>query len=251
MQPVFEIEQPTSRTWFGSLYRYGKEVDSYDLIKVIAMLAMFVDHIGAYIFTEQLSMRVIGRLAAPIFFFLIGYSRSYRFKEDIFWCGILLTLCYLLTAKIFFLNILLSFTIIKYLFQYFHFEKYANKKLFFLFLFLSLMMPLSGSVLEYGTEGLMFAICGQLVSANKPNYFLFLIFAIASYFLEENLGFGFYEHRFYLSSFVFICFLLFLLMFFYRSRIWHLPKLLKIPALIISRYSLWIYTVHLIILRAI
>ena len=41
------------------------KIDSFTL-KMIAMLSMLADHIGAVLFPEQILFRVIGRLAFPI-----------------------------------------------------------------------------------------------------------------------------------------------------------------------------------------
>ena len=42
------------------------KIDSFTL-KMIAMLSMLADHIGAVLFPEQILFRVIGRLAFPKF----------------------------------------------------------------------------------------------------------------------------------------------------------------------------------------
>ncbi len=54
-------------------------VSEHDLFKLTALLLMFIDHIGVFVFPDVIWWRIFGRAAAPIFFFLIGYSRSYRF----------------------------------------------------------------------------------------------------------------------------------------------------------------------------
>ena len=41
-------------------------------LKVIAMVTMAIDHIGAYLLPQAMWMRIIGRLAFPIYAFLIA-----------------------------------------------------------------------------------------------------------------------------------------------------------------------------------
>lgn len=51
-----------------------------DFLKFIAMFTMLIDHIGYLFFPTQIWLRVIGRIAFPIFAFLI--ARGYRFTSD-------------------------------------------------------------------------------------------------------------------------------------------------------------------------
>ncbi|WP_397382397.1 TraX family protein [Prosthecobacter sp.] len=55
----------------------GPRFDAFDL-KVIAITAMAIDHVGALIYPEALWLRVIGRLAMPIIAFLLveGYHHT-------------------------------------------------------------------------------------------------------------------------------------------------------------------------------
>jgi len=44
------------------------------IIKIIAVISMLIDHIGAHLFPEQTWLRAIGRIAFPLFCFLIAYG---------------------------------------------------------------------------------------------------------------------------------------------------------------------------------
>ena len=46
-------------------------------LKIIAAIAMTLDHIGAYILTDVLFLRIIGRLAFPIFAYMIAEGCKY------------------------------------------------------------------------------------------------------------------------------------------------------------------------------
>ena len=48
-----------------------------NMLKVIAMVTMLVDHLGVYLFDDYVTMRIIGRLAMPIFAFLIAEGCTY------------------------------------------------------------------------------------------------------------------------------------------------------------------------------
>ncbi len=234
---------------FSGLMRYGKAVDSHDLLKVVATFFMLIDHLGAYILPDDQFLRVLGRVAAPLFFFLIGYAAHHQFKLTIFLCGVLLSALTFFCEKMIFINILINFTIMKYFFERYQFDTWSTRKLIFLFLFLWIIMLPVGSFLEYGTLGMMFAISARLSLKRDPRFLGCLIFSIISYFLEENLGFGFYHRNNMLLSFDVICFGIFILLLRFSPRIWRFPTKIRLLFLIISRYSLWIYTVHVGLLK--
>lgn len=56
---------------------------SRNQLKMIALLSMVIDHIGAVLFPEQFVFRLIGRLAFPIFGYLIveGYIHTHNLKH--------------------------------------------------------------------------------------------------------------------------------------------------------------------------
>jgi len=43
----------------------------YDYLKVFAIIAMIIDHVGYYLYPELEVLRWIGRFAFPIFLFLV------------------------------------------------------------------------------------------------------------------------------------------------------------------------------------
>lgn len=67
-------------------------LNTYDIFKVISTITMFIDHYGYFglpglDFKQQSWSRVIGRTAAPGFFFLSGYSsKKFRMRT---WCAAL------------------------------------------------------------------------------------------------------------------------------------------------------------------
>ncbi|QSX08387.1 hypothetical protein J0B03_11440 [Alkalibacter rhizosphaerae] len=50
------------------------EVKRNDILKVLAVLTMAIDHIGALLFPQQILFRVVGRLAFPIFAYQIAFG---------------------------------------------------------------------------------------------------------------------------------------------------------------------------------
>jgi len=68
------------------------DLTSYDLLKTAAVLLMIADHVGEYLYPDCLWLRVVGRFAAPIWLFLIGYAAT-RERAPRLWVG-----CALLVA---------------------------------------------------------------------------------------------------------------------------------------------------------
>ena len=63
------------------------KIDSFTL-KMIAMLSMLADHIGAVLFPEQILFRVIGRLAFPIFAYTLVEGFFYTHDIQKYMCRI-------------------------------------------------------------------------------------------------------------------------------------------------------------------
>ena len=54
-------------------------LNTHDIWKLLALILMFIDHAGMYIFDNNLDFRLIGRLSFPIFAVIYGY----HFKDKI------------------------------------------------------------------------------------------------------------------------------------------------------------------------
>ena len=57
-----------------------RALNRYDLLKIAGLIAITIGHLGAFQYGDEPWMRMIGRIAAPTFLFLVGYNRSYGFR---------------------------------------------------------------------------------------------------------------------------------------------------------------------------
>ena len=73
------------------LNKYGV-VNSYDLLKAIAVITMIIDHLGAYFYPDFELLRVIGRLSYPLFAFCAGYNQKYNFEISLLGYALLMTM---------------------------------------------------------------------------------------------------------------------------------------------------------------
>ena len=72
--------------------RTSHVVDNTDWLKTAAILLVAVDHFG-YFFMENYDWwSVFGRLAAPSFFFLLGYAQTRTVPLHWIWLGVILTM---------------------------------------------------------------------------------------------------------------------------------------------------------------
>lgn len=117
---------------------------SGNTLKIIGCIAMLIDHLGFMVFPEFLILRVIGRIAYPIFAFMLAegcYYTKNKLKHlyIISLFGIIFQLVYYLFMKSIDLSIFLIFSIsilLIYLFDYV--VKMFNEKKYFLGSFLLL-----------------------------------------------------------------------------------------------------------------
>lgn len=85
-------------------------------LKIIALITMTIDHIGKLIFPQYRVLRVIGRLAFPIFAFMIAegckYTKSSKsYLASIVTLAAVCQLTYYITEKSLYQNILVTFTL--------------------------------------------------------------------------------------------------------------------------------------------
>ena len=74
--PAKKKESWLDRSWPFRHTEIGLNTDT-DLIKIVAMVTMLVDHLGAAIFPQYAIMRIIGRIAFPIYAYCIAVGCVY------------------------------------------------------------------------------------------------------------------------------------------------------------------------------
>lgn len=134
----------------------------WDALKIIAVLLMFVDHAGAFYYTDEQWIRGIGRACAPIFLFLAGFSPHYKFDRKLLLLALLLTISdWLVKGAPNTLNILWNIILIRLLFAWM--EKRGELKLRLHEWFIaSVPFVFTLLVIQYGPFGLLFGLCGYV-----------------------------------------------------------------------------------------
>lgn len=209
---------------------------------------------------DNLWLRIVGRMAAPLFFYLVGYSGSYRFKYQILSLGMALGLIEFFTRdnssifeRVFSINILISFVLIKAILNRFDPVKMRTGSLIILLAVLLAVSLPTASVIEYGSLGLAIAIGARLVNKRHPFGKTWIIIATTALFLLQADIFlsgrpDLPMHIILASIVLFVAILLVSLLIFvkYELRVFTVnPVWLRNITIYISRYSLQIYFFHL------
>jgi len=242
--------------------RYGAKVNTHDLIKVVAIVAMVIDHAGWLFMDDNVWMRLVGRAAAPLFFYLVGYSGSYRFKNQILALGVGLFLVRLFTPlpavphgmlwQILPITILITFVLVKAIMNRFDPVKMSTTSLIILLACLLAASP-SALVVEYGTLGLAIALGARLINQRHPFARPWIIIATVAHFGIQAFWLLFsrsdvpmhivFLGLLFLAVIASMSIVLFLR---YRLRSFTVnPAWLRNTTIYISRYSLQIFFFHL------
>jgi surface polysaccharide O-acyltransferase-like enzyme len=139
-------------------------VDNTDWLKTVAIILVTVDHIGYFFIKDAQWWDVFGRLAAPTFFYLIGYAHTRSVPFHWIWLGIILTLLESWNANGRWVspNVLLSFALIRAVRPYAQafLQRYGSIAVAILVCALIALAPVTGKVADYGAEGWLWALFG-------------------------------------------------------------------------------------------
>lgn len=143
---------------------------SYDLLKAVAVITMVIDHMGYYLFPDELMWRAIGRISFPIWFFLVGYARGRDLSLRLFiGVAILVVSNVVCGLAVFPLNVLVTIILIRMVIDPLMSVALKNigSALLGLVVVTGAIIP-SFSVSEYGTLGLLLAMFGYM-TRHRPS----------------------------------------------------------------------------------
>jgi len=139
-------------------------IDSSDWLKTGAIFLVAVGHIGYFFIEDAGWWSVFGRMAAPVFFFLMGYARSRTIPLRWIWLGVILTLLdswnndWMWVAP----NILFSMVLIRLARPYVKIFLQNHGWIAFALLVsvLFAVLPIAAEIVDYGAEGWLWALFG-------------------------------------------------------------------------------------------
>ncbi len=231
--------------------RFSEQVSSQDLLRFVAILTMFIDHIGVFFYPNHEILRAIGRSSFIIWFFFCGYNfkKENYFDKQLFICAIFFSFSrFIINGKIFPLNILFTMILSRLALHYYN--NYVNKKgelnnFEWILLCSACMLTflITNLFIEYGSLGIIISLLGYN-SKNKFNNLKFQTFTT----LIITLTNWYWKFK---GINVTLVIIIITTTFF---SLWKFsPKFLNIngPQKYIinfcSRYSLYIYIIHLLL----
>jgi peptidoglycan/LPS O-acetylase OafA/YrhL len=141
-----------------------RPVDNADWLKAAAIISVSVGHFGYFFMEDDRWWSVFGRLAAPTFFFLLGYAQTRTVPLNWIWLGVMLTLLESWNADWTWVapNILLSLALIRIARPYVQMLVQTRGWAAFILLVSTLLavLPVAAKIVDYGGEGWLWALFG-------------------------------------------------------------------------------------------
>lgn len=139
-------------------------VDNTDWLKTFAIILVAIDHTGYFFIEDAQWWSVFGRMAAPVFFFLMGYARSRTIPLRWIWLGVILTLLDSWNTDWEWVapNILFSLAFIRVSrpFVKSWLERYGWAAFAVFVAILLASLPIAAEMVDYGAEGWLWALFG-------------------------------------------------------------------------------------------
>lgn len=234
---------------FTRIYKYDNELNSYDVIKFLAIITMIIDHIGYYLVENNEYLRATGRLAAPLFFFITGYISNYKIKPAILVYGIIITGIFFYSRNDLYINILLVFASIKWILARWRPDEQRIVTLMSILGLIYMTSSVSRYFIDYGFFGFAYAVVGRLKATGFNAWFAALM--MLSTFLVQMRDIIISHDNIYMLAILYVvAILLFLTALLFRYQVIKINSTaLKNSMLICSRYSLEIYFWHVLLLE--
>ena len=185
---------------------------SGNALKIIALISMTLDHVGLQLFPDLVIFRILGRLALPIFAYMIAegcrYTRNkWKYIGLTFAVGALCQLVYFVAMDSLYMCILITFTLsILLIYALMYLESRRNILSLLLFLavlgaelFIVEVLPvriLSGTdfAIDYGQWGILLPV---LVYMGRNKYTKLLLLSVGLFGLSKASPFAFQWYSFF------------------------------------------------------
>ena len=236
-------------------------VTTTDAWKLFALIFVLVDHYGLFFDEDELWWRLFGRLASPVFFFLIGFARTRRVPWTWIAFGLILTATEYWTSspdERVMVNILINFALLRLTLPLVERHIMPHPwRLAALAAASAAVIPVLDPVLEYGGEGWLWAWLGlahrlYLAEPREPSLWRRNLMALAAggaYVVREISDYGFDWLQSALLAALIAGLVLALLRFRRTDLAWQPPPPLDALFAFAGRRSLEIYALTLLAMQ--
>ena len=132
----------------------------YDALKWLASVTMTLDHLGVWLLPQWRGLRVIGRIAMPVFCFLAGWNGQYRFRWSLLVAALLASATDLFLWQALPGNILWTILLGRMLLAVLD-RRVTQEKPWVMLLALLVWLPASVALTEYGSVALLWMLFGR------------------------------------------------------------------------------------------
>ena len=180
---------------------HDREVANYqDKLKLIAIIAMMVDHVSAFFMPTIEIFRIIGRISMPLFCFFAGYNfqEVKRRTELLIFGSILTILSYFIYGHFVSMNILITIYLGNFYLRKLYSPVANLVSNLFQLLPLICLTPATMIFFEFGTIAIAFMLLGYLYKHHKYYRDLYIFFFAVLVCLVGQIQFWFEMHNFLL-----------------------------------------------------
>jgi len=167
---------------------------SSNVLKIIALISMTIDHMGLILFPNIIIFRCIGRIAFPVFAYFIAegayYTKNYfKYFIKLFIFGLLFFAVYFFVFKLIYFSIFIGFSlslILIYIYKMFLNEKRNFNKIIYIILILFLIVNIyilcEFVKIDYGFIGVIIPFILYLVKYKNIKLMVLLVMLLINCF---------------------------------------------------------------------
>jgi hypothetical protein len=235
-------------------------VTTTDAWKLFAITIVLVDHYGLYFDADETWWRLFGRLAAPVFFFFLGFARTRTVPWSWITLGVVITAVDHWTSggRNLMANILINFALLRLVLPSIETHVMPDHRRLALAVAISAaLIPVLDPFLEYGGGGWLWALFGlshrlHLEQGDPASFLRRNLLAVAAglaYVVRERWRFGFDPLQSALLVILVAILVLCLMRFRRESLAWQPPAPLRAIFSFVGRRTLEIYAMTLIAMQ--
>ena len=224
-------------------------MNTHHRLKLLALALMTIDHLGAYLYPDIVWFRAIGRLSAPIWFFLIGHALHYPIQRRLLlWAIAMVVIDVGVEGKWFALNALVTIAVLQYFLQRVEAHRWLQRDPAALLVAMVLLVLPSSYFLQYGTLALLFGLVGYAHRSGQsasPRGIAVGVVACVSYVVLQWVRFDFTPLQLACVVLGVLSLTWYFMHFVHRPVQWGRRfRWLEAPAVWLARHTMEYYVLH-------